>query len=125
MTTVQTVLLVESMPMRGFVLASRLRQQGLRASVLEPGSWSTSDVDAFAVSFDRIGKERLRLLKERFPRSAFVSYSERDEDAGDAMAVGAHAHVRPDADALTRALRALMPKSFDDIMRFGERLQLR
>lgn len=107
------VLLSDTLPVRALVTVAALRRRGIEVRSVDRAAWGTRDASLFLVAFDVIGRERLRVLRQRFPTTPILSYSDDPRDEGAATDCGATCHLSTDVDALAASIRSYRAPSRD------------
>lgn len=100
MNTEENVLVSDSLPVRALVTIAGLRRRGVEARSVDRAAWGTREASLFLIAFDVIGRERVRVLRQRFPNTPILSFSDDPRDARLAHECGADAHLSSDIDQL-------------------------
>lgn len=100
MSTEENVLVSDSLPVRALVTITGLRRRGVEARSVDRAAWGTREASLFLIAFDVIGRERVRVLRQRFPDTPILAFSDDPRDAELARECGANAHVSSDVETL-------------------------
>lgn len=100
MSTEENVLVSDSLPVRALVTITGLRRRGVEARSVDRAAWGTREASLFLIAFDVIGRERVRVLRQRFPNTPILAFSDDPGDAQLARECGANAHLSSDIETL-------------------------
>lgn len=101
MNSEENVLVSDSLPVRALVTITGLRRRGIEARSVDRAAWGTREASLFVIAFDVIGRERVRVLRQRFPNTTILAFSDDPRDADLAHECGASAHLSSDIETLT------------------------
>jgi hypothetical protein len=101
----ENVLLSDSLPVRALVTIAGLRRRGIQARSVDRAAWGTREASLFLIAFDVIGRERVHVLRQRFPDTLILTFSDDARDETLARECGADAHLASDIDTMAERIQ--------------------
>lgn len=106
----ENVLVSDSLPVRALMTIAGLRRRGIEARSVDRAAWGTREASLFVIAFDVVGRERVKVLRQRFPETPIVTLSDDPRDEAMARECGADAHLNGDIDALAEHILRCRPR---------------
>ncbi|MFT5352953.1 MAG: hypothetical protein ACI9KE_000150 [Polyangiales bacterium] len=101
----ENVLVSDCLLVRALVNVTGLRRRGIEARSVDRAAWGTREASLFLIAFDVIGRERLRVLRQRFPQTPILTFSDDARDEKLARECGADAHLSSDIDTIAERIQ--------------------
>lgn len=118
-TTEEHVLVSDSLPVRVLVTVTGLRRRGIEARSVDRAAWGTREASLFLIAFDVTGRERLCVLRQRFPNTPILTFSDDAHDETLARECGADAHLAADIDIIAEKILGYRAETKDQPAQFA------
>ena len=102
----ENVLVSDSLSVHAFVTVTGLLRRGIQARSVDRAAWGTRDASLFLIAFDVVGRERVCVLRRRFPNTPILTFSDDAHDEMMSRECGADAHLGSDIDAIAERIRS-------------------